>query len=71
MLHALDVIGANPNARIFKIGDLLFAQFTCPVQEKSVGIWSHRDHMVHVLTSKSTWRTSKGTWSLRRVIMDG
>jgi AraC family transcriptional regulator, exoenzyme S synthesis regulatory protein ExsA len=63
MLNAFEVIRANPTAKRFEIGELLFAQFTCPALEEPVGIWTQTDHMVHVLTGKSTWKTASGTWS--------
>ena len=63
MLNALEIIRANPTSRIFEIGGLRFAQFTCPAQEKPIGIWSQTDHLIHVLTAKSTWKTSTGLLS--------
>jgi AraC-like DNA-binding protein len=62
-LNALDVIRANPTARRFEIGEMLFAQFTCPAQEEPLVIWSQTDHLVHVVSARSTWKTSTGTWS--------
>jgi AraC-like DNA-binding protein len=63
ILNALDLIRAIPKARIFEIGGLTFARFTCPVQEQPLGIWAESDHLIHVLTAKSTWKTFRGTWS--------
>ena len=63
MLNAMDLIHALPSARTFEIGGLLFARFTCPVQEQPIGIWAESDHFIHVLTAKSTWKTFRGTWS--------
>ena len=63
MLNAFELIRANPTAKRFEIGDVLFAQFTCPAQEEPVGIWTHTDHLVHVLSARSTWKTSTGIWS--------
>jgi AraC family transcriptional regulator, exoenzyme S synthesis regulatory protein ExsA len=62
MLNAIEIILSNPTARRFEIGEVLFAQFNCPGEE-TVGIWTQMDYMVHVLTSKSTWKTSTNTWS--------
>ena len=64
MLNAFEVIRANPTAKRFEIGEMLFAQFTCPTQEEPVGIWSQTDHLVHVVSAHSTWKTSMGTWSV-------
>lgn len=61
MVNALEGIRANPVARQFDIGDLLFAQFACP---GNIGIWTQTDHLIHVLTGNSTWKTASRTWSI-------
>jgi AraC-like DNA-binding protein len=63
MLHAFDAIRENPTAKTFEIGELLFAQFNCPGAEEPVGIWASTDSLIHVLTARTTWKTSTGTWS--------
>jgi AraC-like DNA-binding protein len=63
MRNAFDVIRANPTAKRFEIGEILFAQFDCPAQEEPLSIWSQTDHLVHVVSARSTWKTSAGTWS--------
>ena len=63
-VKAHDVIRANPAARRFEIGDLLFSQFTCPAHDGPLRIWSHTDHLVHVVTARSTWKTSMGLCSV-------
>ncbi len=60
MLNALDVIRANPTSRSFVIGDLVFARFTCPALETPLGIWSHTDHFLHVLSARTSWTTADG-----------
>ena len=59
MLNALEAIRSDPSAKIFEVGGLAFAQFTCRAKE-SIGIWTQTDHLVHVLSGKSTWKTSSG-----------
>jgi AraC-like DNA-binding protein len=63
MLNAYDVIRAIPTAKRFEIGEMLFAQFTCPAHEEPLGIWSQTDNLVHVVSARSTWKTSMGTLS--------
>jgi AraC-like DNA-binding protein len=62
MLNALESIRSNPIAKRFEIGDLLFAQFSCPAVEP-VGIWTQTDYLIHVLSGIMTWKDSSGTWS--------
>jgi AraC-like DNA-binding protein len=63
MVNVFDAVRSMPAARCFEVDDLLFAQFACPPQDRGVGLWSHTDHLVHVLTARSTWKTAGGTWS--------
>jgi AraC family transcriptional regulator, exoenzyme S synthesis regulatory protein ExsA len=62
LLNALETIRSNPIAKRFEIGELLFAQFTCPSDE-SVVIWTQTDYLMHVLSGVTTWKISSGTWS--------
>jgi AraC-like DNA-binding protein len=62
LLNALETIRSNPIAKKFEIGELLFAQFSCPADE-SVVIWTQTDYLMHVLSGISTWKVSTGTCS--------
>jgi AraC family transcriptional regulator, exoenzyme S synthesis regulatory protein ExsA len=61
LLNALESLRSDPAARRFEIGDLLFAQFSCPAED--VGIWTQTDYLMHVLSGTSTWRTAAGSES--------
>ena len=54
-----------PTFRKFKVGELLFAQYTCPLREPSVGIWAHMDHFIHVLSGEKTFKTPSGSWTVK------
>jgi AraC-like DNA-binding protein len=62
-LNAFDVIRAIPTAKRFEIEEMLFAQFNCPIQNEPLRIWSQTDHLVHVVSARSTWETSTGVYS--------
>jgi AraC family transcriptional regulator, exoenzyme S synthesis regulatory protein ExsA len=62
-LNAFDVIRAIPTAKRFEIGEMLFAQFDCPVGDEPLKIWSPTDHLVHVVSARSMWKTSVGMCS--------
>jgi AraC family transcriptional regulator, exoenzyme S synthesis regulatory protein ExsA len=62
MLNALESIRSVPGGKRFEIGELLFAQFSCPTDEP-VGIWAQSDYMIHVLSGIMPWKDSNGTWS--------
>jgi AraC-like DNA-binding protein len=63
LTNAFEAIRSNPIARKFEIGDMLFAQFNCPAEDKPVGIWTQMDQFVHMLSGTKTWKTATETWS--------
>jgi AraC-like DNA-binding protein len=48
------------------VNELIFVEYTCPLEDESAGTWSHLDYVVHVLSGKKTWRTSEGSWSVSK-----
>jgi AraC-like DNA-binding protein len=60
MLNALETIRANPTAKIFEIDGLLFAQFMCPAHDGPMPIWAQTDHLIHVISGKTSWKTPTG-----------
>jgi AraC family transcriptional regulator, exoenzyme S synthesis regulatory protein ExsA len=62
VLNGPDSIRADPRARCFEIGEMLFAQFTCPPQAESLGLWSQTDYFLHVLSAHASWKLATETW---------
>jgi AraC-like DNA-binding protein len=63
MLNFYEEIRTRKQYNKIRIGDLLFAEYTCPIKEKSADIWSHTDYLVHVISGKKVWRTTEGAFS--------
>jgi hypothetical protein len=64
MLNLYEAVRSNPSFNKLEIGDLVFAEYTCPVDQARLGEWSHTDYLVHVLSGRKTWHTSDGAWRL-------
>jgi len=62
MLDLVEDVRSNPTFDKLTIGDLLFAQYTCPLVEDTIRIWASTDYIVHVLSGRRTWHTPSGTW---------
>ena len=62
MLNVIESIRSNPITVSFEIGELLFAQFSCPGTEP-VGVWTQTDYLIHVVSGIMTWKDHTGTWS--------
>lgn len=63
MLNIYEDIKNSTNYNKFEIGEILFAEYKCPLEEKHVGIWTKTDYLVHVVSGKKTWHTTNGSWS--------
>ena len=50
----------------FTVGELLFVEYTCPIEQESAGVWTPIDYFVHVLSGKKTWRMTEATWTLKK-----
>lgn len=61
-INAIEIIRINPIAKRFEISDLIFAQFNCP-EHDILSMWTQTDHLTHVLSGKSTWKTAAGILS--------
>lgn len=63
MINLYEDIKSKDHYNKFEIGGLLFAEYKCPLEEKFVGIWTHTDYLVHVVSGKKTWHTTEGSFT--------
>lgn len=56
-------VRTNPGYNKLEIGDFLFAEYTCGMGAEKIGLWTHTDYLVNVVTGKKTWHTSDGVWA--------
>lgn len=64
MNNLYDDIRQSPTFNRFEIGELLFAEYTCPLEAKLFGIWTEHDYLVHVVAGRKTWHTPDGSWTV-------
>jgi AraC-like DNA-binding protein len=62
MTPMMNTIRANLHFNKFVVGELLFVEYKCPIEQESAGVWTPMDYFVHVLSGRKTWRTTDGTW---------
>jgi AraC-like DNA-binding protein len=62
MINMYDTIRANLHFNKFAVGELLFVEYKCPIEQEAAGVWTPMDYFVHVLSGRKTWRTTEGTW---------
>ncbi len=66
MMNMYDTIRDNLHFNKFEVGELLFVEYKCPIEQDSAGLWTPMDYFVHVLSGKKTWRTTDGSWTLEK-----
>ena len=64
MNNLYEDIQANPTFNRLEVGDLLFAEYTCPLETDLFEVWSDHDYLVHVVSGRKTWHTSDGSWTV-------
>jgi AraC-like DNA-binding protein len=63
MINMYDEIRASERFRRLEVGDSLFVEYDCPIEDDAAGIWIPVDSFVHVLSGRKTWRTTQGSWT--------
>lgn len=66
MINTYETIRANLHFNKFTVGELLFVEYKCPIEQEAAGVWTQMDCLVHVLSGRKTWRTTGGTWTLEQ-----
>ena len=66
LMNMYDAIRANLHFNKFTVGELLFVEYKCPIEQEADGVWTPMDYFVHVLSGRKTWRTTDGTWTAEK-----
>lgn len=64
MENLYETIRSGLSFNKFEVRELLFVEYTCPLEEEAFGIWTQSDYLVHVLSGQKTWRTPQGSWTI-------
>ena len=46
------------------MNDLLCVEYSCPIEEVEIDVWSQMDYIIHVLSGKKSWRTRDGIFEV-------
>lgn len=65
MVNMQDFIAKSSFAKKIEVDELLFAEFKCPLDEKSSKIWWHNNFFAHVLTGQTVLKTPKQEYVLK------
>lgn len=62
MQNIYETIRSSLQFNKFEAGELLFVEYSCPLEDESTPVWSQTDYLVHGLSGRKTWRTTQGRW---------
>ena len=66
MMNMYETIRENLHFNKFSVGELLFVEYKCPIEQDVAGVWTPMDYFVHVVSGKKTWSTTAGSWTLEK-----
>jgi len=66
MINMYETIRDDLHFNKFSVGELLFVEYKCPIDQDVAGVWTPMDYFVHVVSGKKTWRTTEGSWTLEK-----
>ena len=64
MQNLYEVIKGSLFFNRFVLNDLICVEYTCPLEEEQIGIFTQYDYIIHVLSGKKTWKTIEGVWTI-------
>lgn len=66
MMNTYETIRGSLHFNKFEVGELLFVEYKCPIDQEAAGVWTPMDYFVHVLSGSKTWRTTDGSWTAEK-----
>ncbi|HWH78016.1 MAG TPA: AraC family transcriptional regulator [Candidatus Binatus sp.] len=64
MMNMYESLRENLHFNKFEVGELLFVEYKCPIEQDAAGVWTPMDYFVHALSGRKSWRTPEATWTL-------
>lgn len=59
MINFYDFIANSDYFKKFKVDEVLFTEYNCPIKEEKLKLWSHANAFFYVLGGKKKWITQK------------
>lgn len=65
MQNLYEIIKGSLFFNKFVLGDLVCIEYSCPLEDEHMGIFTQSDYIIHVLSGKKTWKTPQGKWEMK------
>ena len=50
----------------FEVGNILFVEYKCPLEQDTVKIWSQYDYIIYILSGEKTWSSNTRQWCVKK-----
>lgn len=64
MQNIYEMVKGHLHFRKFVLDDIVCIEYSCPLDEQELGIYSQTDYLIHVLSGQKTWQTIEGKWQV-------
>jgi AraC-like DNA-binding protein len=65
MINLQDFVGNSDLFKKFKVDDLLFVEYKCPLKKSTTSVWWHNNFFAYVLAGKTLFKTPHGEYIVR------
>lgn len=64
MQNLYEVIKGSLFFNRFVLDDLVCVEYTCPLEDEHLGVFTKYDYIIHVLSGRKSWKTVHGRWTI-------
>jgi AraC-like DNA-binding protein len=64
MRNLYEVIKDSLHFNKFIIDDLVCVEYTCPLEDQQLGLFTEHDYIIYVLSGSKSWKTIHGEWKI-------
>lgn len=65
MHNFFEIIKEGLHFNKFEVDGNIAVEYVCPLEDQEVGLYSHSDYIIHILSGKKTWRTIEGKYVMQ------
>ena len=65
MLNFHDFVNKSTMFRQFKVDELLYTAYDCPIEDERLDYWTHKNYFFYVIRGSLKWKTAKDDYLIR------
>lgn len=65
MFNFYDFVDDNPTFKQFKVDELLFTAYDCPIEVERLDYWTKKNYFVYTIRGSIKWKTPRHEYLIR------